>query len=126
VLASAPLSGRTIGTDARAGNGRPRLTGDLYRMSLDKATVARIAHLARIRMADEDLAPMATELSRILDWVEQLDAVPTDGVEPMTSVAPHALRRRPDAVTDGDAQDRVLSNAPEAVSGFFAVPKVVE
>ncbi|MEQ8967086.1 MAG: Asp-tRNA(Asn)/Glu-tRNA(Gln) amidotransferase subunit GatC [Azospirillaceae bacterium] len=95
-------------------------------MSLDKATVARIAHLARIRMPEEDLDSMATELSRILDWVEQLNAVPTDDVAPMTSVAPHTLRRRPDEVTDGRVQGKVLANAPEAVSGFFAVPKVVE
>lgn len=95
-------------------------------MSLDKATVARIAHLARIRLPEEELEPMAEELSRMLDFVEQLNEVDTDGVEPMTSVAPHTLRQRDDVVTDGGIQDKVLANAPEKVGGFFAVPKVVE
>lgn len=95
-------------------------------MSLDNATVARIATLARIRLPDDELAPMARELSSILDFVAQLDAVDTNGIEPMTSVAPHTLRRRPDVVDDGDCRDKVLANAPEQTSGFFAVPKVVE
>jgi aspartyl-tRNA(Asn)/glutamyl-tRNA(Gln) amidotransferase subunit C len=95
-------------------------------MSLDKATVARIAHLARIRMDEADLEPMAAELSQILDWVEQLGEVDTDGVAPMTSVAPHALRRRLDKVTDGSIPQKVMANAPEETSGFFVVPKVVE
>lgn len=95
-------------------------------MSLDNATVARIATLARIRLPDDDLAPMARELSSILDFVAQLEAVDTGGVEPMTSVAPHTLRQRPDAVTDGNVRDKVLANAPDQTGGFFAVPKVVE
>lgn len=95
-------------------------------MSLDKATVARIAHLARIRMDEADLEPMAAELSQILDWVEQLGEVDTDGVAPMTSVAPHTLRRRLDKVTDGSIPQKVMANAPEETSGFFVVPKVVE
>lgn len=95
-------------------------------MSLDQATVARIAHLARIRMDEAELAPMAEELSRIIDWVEQLGEVDTEGVAPMTSVAPHSLRRRLDAVTDGNVPEKVLANAPEETGGFFAVPKVVE
>ena len=95
-------------------------------MSLDEATVAKIAHLARIRLDESQRPAMAEELSRILDWVEQLNEVDTADVAPMTSVAPHTLRRREDAVTDGHYPDRVLANAPESSSGFFAVPKVVE
>lgn len=95
-------------------------------MSLDKDTVARIAHLARIRMDAAQLEPMTAELGQILDWVEQLGEVDTDGVAPMTSVAPHTLRRRLDHVTDGKIPQKVLANAPEESSGFFAVPKVVE
>lgn len=95
-------------------------------MSLDKATVARIAHLARIRLPAEDQDGMAQELSQILKFVEQLDEVDTAGVAPMTSVIGHALRRRPDRVTDGGVPEKVLANAPETVSGFYVVPKVVE
>lgn len=95
-------------------------------MSLDKATVAKIAHLARIKLPEEDQAAMAAELSKILDFVEQLSAVDTADVPPMTSVAAQTLRQRPDRVTDGGIPDKVLANAPEAVSGFYAVPKVVE
>jgi aspartyl-tRNA(Asn)/glutamyl-tRNA(Gln) amidotransferase subunit C len=95
-------------------------------MALDKATVARIATLARIRVAEDELAPLAGELSGILDWVEQLMAVDTEGVPPMTSVAEMTLPMRDDAVTDGNGRDAVLGNAPRAARGFFAVPKVVE
>lgn len=95
-------------------------------MSLDEATVAKIAHLARIRLDESQRATMADELNNILGWVEQLGEVDTDGVPPMTSVAPHGLRRRSDEVADGHYPDRVLANAPEAASGFYAVPKVVE
>lgn len=95
-------------------------------MSLDKATVAKIAHLARIRMPDEVQTSMTAELNQILEWVEQLSAVDTDGVPPMTSAVAQSLRWRPDAVTDGAVQDKVLANAPDAVGGFYAVPKVIE
>ena len=95
-------------------------------MSLDRATVAKIAHLARIRIEAADLDPMAGELSNILSFVEQLDDVDTSEVEPMTSVAAQRLRSRPDQVTDGGYPERVLANAPAATGGFFAVPKVVE
>jgi aspartyl-tRNA(Asn)/glutamyl-tRNA(Gln) amidotransferase subunit C len=95
-------------------------------MSLDKATVAKIAHLARIKLPEEDQAAMADELSKILSFVEQLAEVDTTDVEPMTSVAAQKLRWRPDQVDDGGIPEKVLANAPEAVSGFFAVPKVVE
>jgi aspartyl-tRNA(Asn)/glutamyl-tRNA(Gln) amidotransferase subunit C len=95
-------------------------------MSLDKATVAKIAHLARIKVPEADQEHLAGELSNILNFVEQLNEVDTAGVQPMTSVAPHKLRRRPDAVTDGGIRDAVLLNAPETAEGFFVVPKVVE
>jgi len=95
-------------------------------MALDKATVARIATLARIRVSEDQLEPLAAELSGILDWVEQLMAVDTEGVPPMTSVAEMTLPMREDVVTDGADQDAVLGNAPRAARGFYAVPKVVE
>jgi len=95
-------------------------------MSIDKATVEKIAHLARIEVAESDLEPMAAELSNILDWVEQLSKVNTDDVPPMTSVVEAQLPWRKDEITDGNRQDDVLANAPEAEHGFFAVPKVIE
>ena len=95
-------------------------------MALDEATVARIAHLARIKLPEDQLQPMARELSGILDFVEQLAEVDTTGVPPMTAVVAHDLRRRTDVVTDGGVQDKVLANAPDAVGGFYSVPKVVE
>ena len=95
-------------------------------MSLDKATVLRVARLARLKVPDDRLEPLAAELNNILGWVEQLNEVDTDDVPPMTSVVSMKLRWRDDAVTDGDAVDDVLANAPEGENGFFAVPKVVE
>lgn len=95
-------------------------------MALDTAAVKRIARLARIAVPEGDLAHLADELSGILKWVEQLDAVDTAGVEPMTSVVAVTLPMREDVVTDGAAQDKVLANAPEPTRGFFTVPKVVE
>ena len=95
-------------------------------MSVDAATVKRIAHLARIKLEDHEAAPLEGELNRILGWIEQLGEVNTDGVEPMTAVIPNSLRWRDDIVTDGNIQQKVLSNAPEGQFGFFAVPKVIE
>ena len=95
-------------------------------MALDKATVARIANLARIKLPEAERDAIAVELSKILDWIEQLNQVPTDGVEPMASVAHMKLPMREDKVTDGDCRDKILQNAPQAANGFFAVPKVVE
>ncbi|MXU65409.1 Asp-tRNA(Asn)/Glu-tRNA(Gln) amidotransferase subunit GatC [Oceanomicrobium pacificus] len=95
-------------------------------MSIDKETARKVAHLARIAVAEEDLEPLAGELSAILGFMDELNEVDIDGVEPMTSVTPMALYRRPDEVTDGDIQDKVLANAPDTREGFFAVPKVVE
>jgi aspartyl-tRNA(Asn)/glutamyl-tRNA(Gln) amidotransferase subunit C len=95
-------------------------------MSVDAATVRKIAHLARIDIAEGDVDALAGELSTILGWVEQLGEVDTTGVAPMTAVIPNILRWRDDAVTDGDVRDKVLANAPTAEFGFFAVPKVIE
>jgi aspartyl-tRNA(Asn)/glutamyl-tRNA(Gln) amidotransferase subunit C len=95
-------------------------------MSVDKATVAKIAHLARIAVPDDQLAPLAAELNNILDWVEQLSEVDTDGIPPMASVVDMTLPLRADEVTDGGRRDDVLANAPEAEMGFYVVPKVIE
>lgn len=95
-------------------------------MSVDTKTVARIAHLARLKLPEEKLEPLAGELNQLLAWVEQLSEVNTDDVAPLTSVVHVKLPQRVDAVTDGDRRDDVLSNAPDAQNGFFAVPKVIE
>jgi aspartyl-tRNA(Asn)/glutamyl-tRNA(Gln) amidotransferase subunit C len=95
-------------------------------MSLDKATVARIARLARIAMREDVLEPMASELSGILKWIEQLDQVDTADVPPMTSVVAHPLHWREDTISDGNRPGDVLANAPEDAEGYFVVPKVVE
>jgi aspartyl-tRNA(Asn)/glutamyl-tRNA(Gln) amidotransferase subunit C len=95
-------------------------------MALDKATVAHIAALARIRIFEDELDPLAHELSHILDWVEQLNEVDTTGVVPMASAAAATLPMREDAVTDGGCRDAILGNAPCTAHGFFTVPKVVE
>lgn len=98
-------------------------------MSLDADTIRRIATLARIRIPDEEAETLKGELNAILAWIEQLDAVDTDGVAPLTGAVQMALRLREDAVTDGGLRDEVLANAPERIGpdgAFFAVPKVVE
>jgi aspartyl-tRNA(Asn)/glutamyl-tRNA(Gln) amidotransferase subunit C len=95
-------------------------------MSLDLATVRRIATLARIRVEENELAKLQGELNGILGWIEQLNEVDVEGVEPLTGGAQMALRMREDVVTDGGYPDRVLANAPERIGDFYAVPKVVE
>ncbi len=95
-------------------------------MAIDTDTARRVAHLARIRVEEADLPRIAQELSGIIGFMEQLNAVNVDGVEPMVSVTPMQLKRRADGVTDGGYPDKVLANAPDAREGFFAVPKVVE
>ncbi len=95
-------------------------------MSIDTATAAKVAKLARIRVEEDDLPALAQEFNAILGFIEQLNELDVDDVDPMTSVTPMRLKRREDVVTDGDQQDKVLSNAPDAREGFFAVPKVVE
>ena len=95
-------------------------------MSLDPATVRRIAKLSRLRVDDADVSRLQGELNGILGWIEQLGEVDTRGVDPLAAVIPNALRLRDDVVTEGDARDAVLANAPQAEHGFFAVPKVIE
>jgi aspartyl-tRNA(Asn)/glutamyl-tRNA(Gln) amidotransferase subunit C len=95
-------------------------------MSLDKDTVRKVATLARIKVPDADLEPMAKELSSVLGWIEQLNEVDVTGVAPMTSVAQMKLTMRADTVTDGGDAEKVTQNAPEGAHGFFVVPKVVE
>lgn len=95
-------------------------------MSIDIATAAKVAKLARIKVDDDALPALAGEFNAILGFIEQLEEVDVEGVEPMVSVTPMDLPRREDVVTDGNQQAKVLSNAPDAREGFFAVPKVVE
>lgn len=96
-------------------------------MSLDKASVARVANLARIKVPADELDAVGAELNTILHWIEQLSEVDTDGVEPMSSAAAATLHvARPDVVSDGNRADDILKNAPAASLGFFTVPKVVE
>ncbi len=95
-------------------------------MKVDETTVRRIARLARMRVTDEEAQNLHGELTGILNWVEQLDEVDTENVEPMTRVVPIELRRRHDVVTDGDKADDIFANAPFAEDHFFVVPKVVE
>jgi aspartyl-tRNA(Asn)/glutamyl-tRNA(Gln) amidotransferase subunit C len=95
-------------------------------MSVDAATVRRIAHLARIAVADEEVEDLQAELNAILAFVEQLSEVDVSGVEPMTSVTPTAMKKRPDVVTEGGDPAVILRNAPAAEDSFFLVPKVVE
>lgn len=100
-------------------------------MSVDNATVAKIAKLARIAMTEEDVAGLVPELNNILGWVEQLGEVDVTGVEPMTAVIPNTLRLRADVIdadplTGGGVRDAVLANAPAPQHGFFGVPKVIE
>lgn len=95
-------------------------------MSIDKETVKNIASLARIKVPDADLEPLAEELSGILDWIEQLNAVDTEGVEPLASVVDVTLPRRTDVVDDGDCRDKVLANATASEDGYYTVPKVIE
>ncbi len=95
-------------------------------MSIDQDTAARVAKLARIKVEKDALPALADDFNRILGFIEQMSELDVEGVEPMTSVTPMRLKRREDVVTDGDQQAKVLSNAPDAREGFFAVPKVVE
>ena len=95
-------------------------------MSIDLDTARRVAHLARIRVEEDALPALAEDFNRILGFVEQLNEVDVEGVEPMVSVTPMRLKRRADEVTTGDMAERILKGAPDAREGFFAVPKVVE
>jgi aspartyl-tRNA(Asn)/glutamyl-tRNA(Gln) amidotransferase subunit C len=95
-------------------------------MAVDADTVRRVAHLARIAVAEDEVAGLAGELNAILAFVEQLREVDVEGVEPMTSVTPMAMKKREDKVNDGDIADDIVKNAPATEGHFFLVPKVVE
>ena len=95
-------------------------------MSVNAEQVRHVAKLARIAMSDAEVDALVPELNNILGWVEQLAAVDTEGVEPLTAVIDQKLRLRDDVVNDGNVRDKVLLNAPDAQHGFFAVPKVIE
>jgi aspartyl-tRNA(Asn)/glutamyl-tRNA(Gln) amidotransferase subunit C len=95
-------------------------------MSLDPATVRRIATLARIRVEDDQVEALRAELNGILGWIEQLNEVNIEGIEPLAGASAMALKMREDVVNDGGKADQILSNAPERIGDFFAVPKVVE
>jgi aspartyl-tRNA(Asn)/glutamyl-tRNA(Gln) amidotransferase subunit C len=95
-------------------------------MSIDADTVRRIAHLARIAVSDGEVEHLKGELNAILAFVEQLSEVNVDGIEPMTSVTPMAMKKRQDKVTDGEIPDVIVKNAPATQDHFFVVPKVVE
>lgn len=95
-------------------------------MSVDKETVQRVARLARIAVTDEQAEALRGELNTILGFVEQLNEVDVDGVEPLTSVVETSMKMRDDVVTDGDIAEKIVANAPEGANHFFAVPKVVE
>jgi aspartyl-tRNA(Asn)/glutamyl-tRNA(Gln) amidotransferase subunit C len=95
-------------------------------MSVDALTVRRIAHLARIAVNETEVPHLQGELNAILAFVEQLSEVNVEGVEPMTSVIPMEMKKRPDVINDGDIADDIVRNAPETENHFFLVPKVVE
>jgi aspartyl-tRNA(Asn)/glutamyl-tRNA(Gln) amidotransferase subunit C len=95
-------------------------------MSIDANTAAKVAKLARIEVESQDLGALAKEFNDILGFIDQLNEVDVDGIEPMTSVTPQKLLRRNDNITDGDKQTSVLKNAPLSREGFYDVPKVVE
>ena len=95
-------------------------------MSIDAATVRRIAHLARIAVEDGEVEHLRGEINAILAFVEQLQEVNVDGVEPMTSVTPMLMKKRQDEVTDGGIADDIVANAPATQDHYFLVPKVVE
>ena len=95
-------------------------------MSVDEKTVRRIAHLARIAVTDAEVPHLQGELNAILSFVEQLNEVNVEGVEPMTSVTPMTMKKRQDGVTDGGCPEKIVQNAPATEDNFFLVPKVVE
>lgn len=98
----------------------------MAKSQIDEATVKRIAHLSRVRTSAQEAQSLKRELNGILAWVEELNAIPTDGVEPLTHAGAAQLRVRADAVTDGDRPADILKNAPKTEDGFFLVPKVIE
>jgi aspartyl-tRNA(Asn)/glutamyl-tRNA(Gln) amidotransferase subunit C len=109
-----------------SGRNRGMAAQVLVIMSVDEKTVRRIAHLARVAVAEDEVAHLRNELNAILAFVEQLGEVNVEGVEPMTSVTPMAMKSRADIVTDGGNPEAVLSNAPQSEDNFYMVPKVIE
>ena len=95
-------------------------------MSVDKATLERVAYLARIKINNSEIDKMTEELNNIMKWIEELNEVDISDVEPMTGVSNMTLREREDKVTDGGYQDKIVSNAPEKIDTSFTVPKVIE
>lgn len=95
-------------------------------MAVDDKMVLRVAGLARLKLAPAEVPHLTQELNSILGWIDQLQAVDTGNIEPMTAVIPLTRAWRDDAITDGDIQADVLANAPDSAHGFFAVPKVIE
>ena len=95
-------------------------------MSLDKATLERVAYLARIKINNSEIDKMTEELNNIMKWIEELNEVDITNVQPMTGVSNMSLREREDKVTDGGYQDKIVSNAPEKIDNSFTVPKVIE
>ncbi|MGE3770557.1 MAG: Asp-tRNA(Asn)/Glu-tRNA(Gln) amidotransferase subunit GatC [Bdellovibrionales bacterium] len=95
-------------------------------MTITKENVIKVARLARIKVPENELDGLCGELDKIMTWIEQLNEVNTDGVEPLASVVQTSLYLRDDVVSDGNQQEKVLKNAPEQAAGFFVVPKVVE
>jgi len=95
-------------------------------MSIDQKTVARIAHLARLKIPEEEQTHVAGELSKILSWIDQLNEVDVTGIEPLANVNDMALRRRDDVVNDGGKTADIMANAPAHTADFFTVPKVIE
>jgi len=95
-------------------------------MSIDKTTVRKVAKLARLKFTESEEETLAVELSNIMGMIAELDGANTDGIEPLTSVIDMQYPSRPDNVTDGNMQDKITANAPEATAGFFVVQKIVE
>ena len=127
LIENARLSEPVAGDSGLCYSGGGRLApAEDDRMSVDAATVRRIAHLARIAVADDEVEHLRGEINAILAFVEQLSEVDVEGVEPMTSVTPMAMKKRQDVVTDGGDADAVLRNAPAREGNYFVVPKVVE
>ncbi len=98
----------------------------MTKSQIDEATVRRIAHLARVKVSSQEAHSLQRELNGILAWVEELQAIPTDGVTPLTSVGGAKLHMRADVVTDGDKAADIMKNAPKSEDSFFLVPKVIE
>jgi aspartyl-tRNA(Asn)/glutamyl-tRNA(Gln) amidotransferase subunit C len=98
----------------------------MAKSQIDEATVRRIAHLARIKVSSQEAQSLQRELNGILTWVEELDAIPTEGVQPLISAGVSQLKMRPDVVTDGNRARDIMKNAPKTEDNFFLVPKVIE